>query len=114
MSFNRIGLDFLGGGMEGAGAGAKVAAATGSAWAVPLMVAGGALNRVLAGQADAPAEQMQMRLGSQNIQLNDLQIEAQRRAGDEQRKALKKNRMLQDAVSAIFSRYNALGKGGAA
>jgi hypothetical protein len=119
MSFGRIGMDFLGGGMEGAGAGAmtaaglKMAGATVAPYAIPLvagMAGVGALTRILGGLADKPAERMHMRLGSQQVALNDLEIEARRRAGNEERRALMKNRKLQDVISGIFGSY---GKAGA-
>ena len=122
MSFESSGLDFLGGGMQGAGMGATIAAGLKTAgfaagpYAVPLMagMAGvGALTRVLGGLADDPQEKMQMRLGGQQVQMNDLQIAAQNRAANQERAAIKKNRMLQDALSSIFGRYQALGKDGA-
>lgn len=113
MSLSRVGLDFMGGAMEGAGAGAPISASTGNPYAMLFMAGAGALNRVMAGFADQPAERMQMRLGNQQIAMNDLQIEAQRRASEEERKALRKNRMVQDALSSIFSRYRTLSTGGA-
>lgn len=113
MSFGRIGMDFLGGGMEGAGAGAMVsvglkAAGIANPYAIPLiagMAGAGALNRILGGLADKPGERMQMRLGNQQVALNDLEIEARRRAGNEERRALMKNRKLQDVISGIFGAY---------
>lgn len=120
MSFGRIGLDFLGGGMEGAGAGAGVAAAMKTAgmkaspWVPLSMMAGGALQRVMAGFADRPAERMNLRLGNQQIAMNDLEIEARRRMDEEERKAKKKNRAIQDMLSGIFSQYSKLGKGATA
>jgi hypothetical protein len=121
MSYASSGLDFLGGGMEGAGQGAMITAglhaagmATGP-YAIPLiagMAGAGALTHFLGGLADKPADEMNMRLGSQQIQMNDLQIAAQKRQSDQERVALRKNRVLQDALSSVFGKYQTLSKGG--
>lgn len=105
MSFRDIGLDLLGGGMQGAGAGA--AASDGNPYVTGAFAVGGALQRVMAGFRDKPAERMNLRLGSQEIAMNDLQIEAQRRINDEDRKRKLKMRKVQDVISRIFGGFGA-------
>ena len=121
MSYASSGLDFLGGGMQGAGQGAMVAAGLHAAgiaagpYAIPLiagMAGAGALTNFLGGIADKPADRMQMRLGNKQLEMGDLQIQAQQRQAEEERKALRKNRMLQDALSSVFGKYQALSQGG--
>lgn len=114
MSFGRIGLDFLGGAGEGVGQGATISAGLKAAgfsnpYAVPLMAGLGglsAMERILQGLGDKKADRMNIRLGEQEIAMNDQALEAKRRLLEEDRKAKQKNRALQDMLSGIFGRYS--------
>lgn len=103
MSFGSIGLDFMGGATAGAGAGASVSA--GNPYVTAAFAVGGGLQRVLAGQADKPAERMNLRLGKQEIAMNDLDIATKERANRDAQMQKAKMRAVQDVLSKIFSNY---------
>lgn len=119
MSFSSMGLDFLGGGMEGAAQGAilagglKMAGYAVSPWAAATMAlgfgGGRALGNVLAGLSDSPAEKMQMRLGSQQIEMNDLNLEAEKAKQRETRKQMRQRQFIGARMGQIFKAYQAQG-----
>jgi hypothetical protein len=113
MSFAGFGTDALGGAGEGAAQGAMLTAGLKAAgfanpYAIPLiggMAALGVSEKIFAGFADKPAERMNARLGSQQIEMNSLAIEETKRKARTEREQKAKMQAFNGIMSKIFAGY---------